>query len=84
MNIRPIVVEKEMAAQIVAISISTLESLERSGLFPKRRLLAGRRVGYLVGEIEVWAESRPSSDQPPPPNTGAPKPRARKDARPVV
>ena len=29
---------------------------------------------------EAWAESRPPSDLPPPPNTGAKKPRPRKSA----
>ena len=37
------------------------------------RQLSGQRVGWLVREVQEWAESRPVSNLPPPPNTGAPK-----------
>ena len=59
----------------VALSTATIERLEREGQFPKRRQLSGQRVGWLVREVQEWAESRPVSQLPPPPNTGAPKPR---------
>ncbi|MGL4265312.1 MAG: helix-turn-helix transcriptional regulator [Afipia sp.] len=52
---------------------ATVERLEREGQFPKRRQLSGQRVGWLVREVQEWAESRPVSNLPPPPNTGAPK-----------
>ena len=71
MHFRPAALEKEQAAQFVSLSVSTLEKLLREGQFPRRRLLAGRRTGYLVRELEEWLESRPVSDQLPPPNTGA-------------
>lgn len=73
-SIRPAALEKELAAQFVALSVTTLERLQREGQFPRPRLLAGRRVGYLVRELEEWLESRPVSDQLPPHNTGALKP----------
>ena len=73
--IRPAALEKERAAQFVCLSVSTLEKLQREGNFPRPRLLSHKRVGYLVRELEEWLESRPVSDQLPPPNTGAPKPR---------
>ena len=76
--IRPAVLEKERAAQFVSLSVSTLEKLQREGNFPRPRLLSDKRVGYLVRELEEWLESRPVSDQLPPPNTGAPKPRRRR------
>lgn len=63
------------AALAVGISESTLQHLVRRGDFPKPRQLSARRVGWLTREVEAWAESRPHSDLPPPPNTGAPKPR---------
>jgi len=47
--------------------------MAREGQFPKRRQLSGQRVGWLVREVQEWAESRPVSNLPPPPNTGAPK-----------
>ena len=71
MHFRPAALEKEQAAQFVSLSVSTLEKLLREGQFPRPRLLAGRRTGYLVRELEEWLESRPVSDQLPPPNTGA-------------
>lgn len=60
-------------AKAVALSTAAIERLEKAEKFPKRRELSGRRVGYLVREVQQWAESRPVSDIPPPPNTGAPK-----------
>ena len=77
-SIRPAALEKESAAQFLAISVSTLEQLVREGDFPKPRKLSGRRVGYLVRELEEWLESRPVSDHAPPHNTGALKPNRRR------
>ena len=57
----------------VALSAATIERLEHAEQFPKRRQLSGQRVGWLVREVQEWAESRPVSNLPPPPNTGAPK-----------
>lgn len=77
-TLRPGAIEKERAAQFVSISVSTLEKLQREGQFPRPRLLSDKRVGYLVRELEEWLESRPVSEQLPPPNTGALKPRRRR------
>ena len=63
--ITPIFMDLPTVAQVVALSTATIERLEREGQFPKRRQLSDQRVG--------WAESRPVSNLPPPPNTGAPK-----------
>jgi len=57
------------------MSKSTIEEDRRRGRFPKPQKLSERKVGWLVSEIEEWARSLPVSDLPPPPNTGAPKPR---------
>lgn len=81
-SVKPIYVDLETAAAMLAISVSTFQALGRdpsSGL-PKARQLSGRRVGYLVREIEAWGESRPVADLAPPPNTGAKKPRERRAA----
>lgn len=72
----PIFLDLPTVAQVVAMSTAAIERLERDGDFPKRRQLSGRRVGWLMREVQEWAESRPVSTLPPPPNTGAPKPRA--------
>lgn len=74
----PIFLDLPAVVQAVALSESTVQELVRQGQFPAPRLLSGRRVGWLVRELEAWAESRPVSNLPPPHNTAAPKPRPRK------
>lgn len=73
---RPLAVDIEQLQQLLpCLSKSTIEEERRQGRFPQPRQLSGRRVGWLVSEIEAWLASRPVSDLPPPPNTGARKPR---------
>ena len=74
----PIFLDLPAVAEAVALSVSTVQELVRQEDFPKPRQLSGRRVGWLLREVTEWAESRPVSNLPPPPNTGAPKPRPRK------
>jgi len=69
-HIEPLYVDIEGAIVLTSLSKSTIEAEVRAGNFPKPRQLAGRRTGYLVTEVKAWAESRPVSDLPPPPNTG--------------
>ena len=64
-------VDKDSLPEVTSLSVSTIEEEIRQGRFPKPRQLAGRRVGWLLREVEEWAESRPVSDQAPPANTGA-------------
>lgn len=68
--IKPAAIDLSTAAEFVALSPATIERLVREGQFPKPRQLAGRRVGYIVSEIEEWLHSRPVSEQLPPPNSG--------------
>lgn len=72
----PIFMDLPTVAQVVALSESTVQELVRQGQFPQPRQMSGRRVGWLVREVQEWAESRPVSNLPPPSNTSAPKPRA--------
>jgi len=72
---RPAYLDKAHSAAYCSISESTLEKCVREETFPKPRLLTGRRVGWMVRELDAWAESRPVSELPPPPNTGAKKSR---------
>lgn len=69
-QLEPVFVDVEGAAAMTTLSTFTIETLERSGLFPKRRQLSDRRTAYLVADIKAWAESRKASELPPPPNTG--------------
>ena len=73
MTIRPAYLDMPGACSFVSLSESTLQKMVREDQFPRPRVLSGRRVGWLVRELEAWAESRPVSDLPPPPNTGARK-----------
>ncbi|WP_367847039.1 helix-turn-helix transcriptional regulator [Rhodoferax sp. WC2427] len=68
-NIRPAALEPPDAATYVALSVTTVERLVREGKFPKPRQLSGRRVGYLVRELDSWLDDCPVSDLLPPPNT---------------
>lgn len=73
---RPLVVDMGQLLQLLPVlSKSTIEEERRQGRFPAPRQLSGRRVGWLLSEIEEWLASRPVSDQLPPANTGAKKPR---------
>lgn len=73
--IKRIYVDLPTVAEIVALSVTTVQELVRQGQFPQPRQTSGRRVGWLLREVEEWAESRPASTLLPPPNTGAKKPR---------
>lgn len=66
----PAALDVEQAAQYLSLSKSSMESLVRSGDFPKPRKLGPRRVAYLVSELNEWLYSRPVSDLSPPPNSG--------------
>lgn len=66
--LRPAVIDVDQAAAYLTLSVSTIENMERRGEFPKKRQLAGRRVGYLLREIDEWLEARPVSNQLPPVN----------------
>ena len=75
MTARPLYLDKPAVAQFVALSESTIEKLVRENEFPKPRQLSGKRVAWLVREVEAWAETRPVSELLPPTNTGKKKPR---------
>ncbi len=74
--LKPAYLDLAGTTEFLSISESTVQKMIRESEFPKPRLLSGRRVGWLVRELEAWAESRPVSDMAPPANTGAKKNRA--------
>lgn len=72
--IKPVYLDLPGVCAFLSLSESTVQKLIREDpTFPKPRQLSGRRVAWLVRELEAWAESRPVSDLAPPPNTGARK-----------
>lgn len=76
---KPIFVDLQTAAAMLSLSESTIQAMVRSGpsAFPQPRMLSVRRSGWLFRELVEWAESRPCSELPPPPNTSEPKRRGR-------
>ncbi|MBN3848693.1 AlpA family phage regulatory protein [Paraburkholderia sp. Ac-20342] len=53
-------------AEAVALSESVVKKLVREGVFPQPRQLSGRRVAWMVREVEAWVEARPVSQLLPP------------------
>ncbi len=72
---KPLFIDLPTAAASVSLSVASVQKLVREDRFPKARLLSDRRVGWLVREVEEWAEGRPISDLLPPPNTDGRKKR---------
>jgi prophage regulatory protein len=68
--LKPAYIDLPATAQFTALSESTVQKLVRESEFPKPRLLSGRRVAWLVRELEEWAEARPVADLLPPSNCG--------------
>lgn len=73
---RPACLDRAGAAAYLSLSESTIEKLTREGDFPQPRLLSGRRVGWLIRDLDEWLEKRPVSNLVPPSNTGARKGRS--------
>ena len=73
MTLKPAYLDMPGACSFVALSETTVQKMVRENLFPRPRILSAKRVGWLVRELEDWAESRPVSDLLPPANTGAKK-----------
>jgi prophage regulatory protein len=70
MTIKPAYLDKPGIAQFVSLSVDSIERMVQRGLFPAPRQLSEKRVGWLVREVEEWAESRPRSSNLPVANCG--------------
>lgn len=44
--------------QKTGLSLSTIWRQERTGDFPKRRLIGRKAVGWLESEVETWLQAR--------------------------
>jgi prophage regulatory protein len=75
--LRNALIDRDELPEVVKLSLRTIEEEIRQGRFPKPRQTSGRRVAWLASDVDAWMESLPESDLPPPPNTGAKKPRGR-------
>jgi prophage regulatory protein len=76
--LKPIYIDLPDLPSIVTLGETTIQKMVREGTFPKPRQLSGRRVAWLLREVEEWAENRPISELPPPPNTGRRRPSTEK------
>jgi prophage regulatory protein len=65
---KPLFLDLPGVISVIGVSESTVQKMVRMDQFPKPRLMSNRRVGWLVREIEEWAESRPIADLLPPVN----------------
>ena len=74
--VKPLYLDLENVCAVTSLAPATVQVLVRQDQFPKPRLLSGRRVGWLLREVEEWAEQRPVSDLLPPANTGGRRKRA--------
>lgn len=68
--VKPLYLDLESVCAIVSLSPATVQLMVRQQQFPKPRSLSAKRVGWLLREVEDWAEHRPISDLLPPQNTG--------------
>ncbi|MBF6990939.1 AlpA family phage regulatory protein [Cupriavidus sp. IK-TO18] len=68
---KPIFLDLPTLASLLSISETSVQKLVREGEFPKPRRISARRVGWLMREVEEWAEGRPVSDLPPPSLVGS-------------
>ena len=66
--LNPVAIDLEHTAAYLSLSTRTIENLVRSGDFPRPRQLSGRRLSYLVTDLDAWLEARPVSEQLPPVN----------------
>lgn len=80
-SIKKLYIGLEEVAMIVDLGVTTLYKLVREGTFPAPRMTAGRRVAWLLREVEEWAENRPVSNLLPPENTGKRKAKAEANPR---
>lgn len=70
MTIKPLFLDRDAVALAVSLSVPTVERMVAGGIFPQPKQLTGKRVGWLVREVEEWAESRPVSSNLPVANCG--------------
>jgi len=68
--VAPAVLGRSNAAAFLSISESMLDTLVAKGQAPKPRKISAGRSGWLVRDLQEWAEGLPVSDLLPPANCG--------------
>lgn len=74
--VKPLYLDMWTLTEVVSLSKGSLYQLMREGKFPKPRVLIGHRIGWLMREVEEWAEACPVSNLRSSPNSGSHSPKA--------
>lgn len=56
------VIREAECRQLTGICRTTRYMMEKEGLFPARRKLGGRSVGWLLSEISIWQQNQPKAE----------------------
>lgn len=51
-------IDKKQRRQLVPLSDSTVDRMERKGEFPRRHQISPGRVAWLESDLQAWLESR--------------------------
>lgn len=70
LSIEPAALPREAAAQFIAVSCSTLETLARTEPLLKPVKVSPGCVAWLVDNLRQYLSTRPTSDLPPPKGCG--------------
>lgn len=65
-TMKPIFLNVHQVAEATSLSKAIIQKLVASKEFPAPRAISKKRVGWLVRELEEWAEARPISEMLPP------------------
>ena len=52
------IISKSQVSELVGLSVSQFNRLEKDGVFPKRIAVGKRRVGYSFREVCSWIEEK--------------------------
>lgn len=55
------VIREAECRQLTGICRTTRYMMEKEGLFPARRKLGGRSIGWLLSEITEWQQNQPKA-----------------------
>ncbi|RME58444.1 AlpA family phage regulatory protein [Candidatus Parcubacteria bacterium] len=67
MTKRKLAVKIDELVEMTGMSKWLIYKMVREGDFPRPRKVGGRRVVWLVSEVEKWLKKQPHSDNPPVP-----------------
>ncbi len=67
------ILRRRQTCDLVGMSPTRVDVLERRGEFPQRVRISERAVGWLSDEIEAWILARPRAADVPPDKAGNPR-----------